>query len=101
MNDKELLDEFTDIRDGQKGIAIRVRRITWPHPHAPRARWHTVATFPSDTSEADLAQARLALLTNAKHFRVCTECGTRNPVGWMHDDAICQGCAERNHGVVY
>lgn len=46
MNDQELLAEFTEIRKVPNGIALRVRHITWPHSHTPRARWHTVATFP-------------------------------------------------------
>ena len=101
MNDQELVAEFTDIRKTPKGFVLRVRHITWPQPHTPRARWHTVATFPSDTNAAELVKARSSILTDPKHFRVCSECSTRNPVGWMHDDTTCQGCAERNHRVVY
>jgi hypothetical protein len=101
MNDEELLAEFTEIRNVPRGIVLRVRLITWPHPHTPRARWHAVATFPSDTDEVDLANTRRSILANSKYFRVCTECGTRKPVGWMHSEAICQSCAEQRHGVVY
>lgn len=101
MNDKELMDEFTDVRSGANGIALRVLRITWPHPHEPKSQWYTVTTLPIGTSLSDLDNARRDLLANPEHFRVCTECNERNPVGWMNDDSICQGCAERNHGVVY
>lgn len=101
MTDDDLLHDFTDVRKVPNGISIRVRRITWPHPHEPRARWHTVVRLPIGTSRTDLDEARRRLLDDTKHFRVCAECHERNPSGRMHDDFICQLCAERNHGVVY
>lgn len=41
------------------------------------------------------------LLSNEQYFRICNECGERNPCGWMHSQLICQSWAERNHGVIY
>jgi hypothetical protein len=41
------------------------------------------------------------ILDNEQYFKVCQECGKRKPRGWMHNDGICQSCAENNHGVVY
>jgi hypothetical protein len=32
--------------------------------------------------------------------RRCKECGKTKPPEWMHGKALCQGCAERNHGIV-
>ena len=101
MNDKELLDEFTDVRSSPSGLVLRVRQITWPHPHEPKTRWHAVTRLPVGTSPTDIDAARQRLLLDPKYFRVCTECHQWKPSGWMHDDAICQSCAERNHGVMH
>lgn len=101
MTDKELLEEFTGVRSRPNGVALRVRLITWPHPHESRTCWHTVALLPTGTTPTELDAARRRLLDDPKYFRVCAECHERNPSGWMCDDAICQSCAERNHGVVY
>lgn len=34
-------------------------------------------------------------------FTICAECHRATPPEWVHDGAICQGCAELNHGVVF
>lgn len=101
MTDQELLEEFTDVKIEEDGIALRILKITWPQPHTPRSSWVTVSVLPVETSPLDLDIARRQLLENTKHFRICTMCHKRNPNGWMHDDTICQSCAERHLGVKY
>ena len=101
MTDKEILNELTDAQPRPNGIAIRVCWITWPHPHEPKTHWHTVAMLLGDAKSRDTVKERRKLLDNKRYFGVCTECRERNPIGWMHDDAICQSCAESNHGIVY
>lgn len=42
------------------------------------------------------------VLETKRYFRVCKDCGERNPVGWMCTDmGVCHECAERNHGIVF
>ena len=101
MTIRELVDEFTDARPTVSGIAIRVRRISWPLPYEPRSRWCRVKLLPADADETTVMDARRSVLLDARHFAVCGECRQRRPVGWMSDARLCQSCAERNHGVVY
>lgn len=99
--DSEMLEEFTSVQHRPDGIAIRVCRITWTGPHTSKIHWHTVALLPLGSAESGVAVERRKLLDNPKYFSVCAECRERTPAGWMHDAAICQSCATRNHGVVY
>ena len=51
-------------------------------------------------------QAIAALITAARNvrmakFRTCAICGERNAPEWMHDDTICDGCAEGHFDVVH
>lgn len=101
MTDDELLEEFIDARVSSKGIALRVCRITWPHPHEPKSHWRTVLVLPASTSTETVKMEMHKLLRNKKFFAVCEECHERNPTGLMETGKICQACAEQNHGVVY
>ncbi|HPM09147.1 MAG TPA: hypothetical protein PK941_01710 [Paludibacter sp.] len=101
MTDEELIEEFIDVQESSKGIALRVCCITWPHPHEPKSHWHTALVLPPSTSIETVKNEMQKLLMDKKHFTVCVECHERNPRGWMHTRKICQACAEKNHGVVY
>lgn len=78
-----------------------VRTIEWPSPHTPKSRWVTACDFGPDATEHDVEVTIQKLLDDARFFGVCTRCGEKNPVGWMHSQTICQSCAERHLGVVY
>jgi hypothetical protein len=93
--------EYLRVRPAEKHLLLQVMQIAWPSPGSPRTYWRTVSRLPVDASPAAIAKARRAALRNPKHFRVCQECGELKPSGHMHDDKICQSCAERSHGVVY
>jgi hypothetical protein len=101
MTDEELITEFTKVDRKTDVFCIKVALIDWPSPAEPRTRWHVVTRLPSETSERDIAASRRALLKNRRYFRLCNTCRENNPIGWMHDDHICQSCAERTLGVVY
>ena len=47
---------------------------------------------------ASISAAREARLSK---FRTCTTCETSTPPEWMHGEEVCQGCAEREDGVVH
>jgi hypothetical protein len=40
-------------------------------------------------------EARLA------HFRDCTYCGRRTAPEWMHDEGVCQACADQHSGAIH
>jgi len=101
MNDPELLQKFSRTVPVPNGLALDVCTIHWPHPHEPTTEWRTVETLPQNADEETIAAAQQRLLHNPKFFRICEECQTRKPVGWMHNQNICQGCASANHGAVY
>jgi hypothetical protein len=101
MTEAEVIAEFTKTTRRPDGIRIVVAFIDWPSPAEPRTRWHVVTRLPTETPERNITAARNALLKNRRYFRLCNTCGETNPIGWMHDDHICQSCAEKDLGVVY
>ena len=101
MKDSELLREFIRIERSDREIQVLVLDIGWDGPHTPVSTWKVARTLLSEASEADIGRCTSEILGDSKHFQVCGECGERNPLGWMHEDDLCQGCASDNHGVVY
>lgn len=101
MNDKEIISEFIQVKKGNDGIQLLVRGISWPHPHEPVSSWTVASVLPQTSSSQELDSKIQEILDNKQYFEICQACGERNPRGWMHNDSICQSCAEDNHGVVY
>jgi len=101
MNDQELAKEFIQVDRGEAGVQLRVRHIRWDGPGTPVACWLDAKLLPAGTTDSVIQEEVGRILEDAAHFGVCAECHERNPVGWMHRRDLCQGCAERNHGVVY
>ncbi len=64
-------------------------------------KWSKYKELPKDLTEADLNSAKDALLKNSKYFRTCHICNELNPTGWMHNDTMCQSCAETELGIVH
>lgn len=101
LNDKKIMEHFTRHEVDLDYTAFEVELIDWPTPHGPVSEWREVKRVPKSLSEERIEIERMRLLQDQKYFRVCQECFNRNPVGWMHSDAVCQGCAQENHGVIY
>lgn len=101
MNDKEIASEFMQVKQENDGIHILVCDISWPHHHEPVSSWTVASVLPKASSTQEVDFKIQAILQNKKYFQICQECGERNPRGWMHNEVICQSCAEKNHGVVY
>jgi hypothetical protein len=101
MADSELIEDFFRTERDVEATRILVRTISWHGPHTPVSRWVKGATLSCEAAAPDVEKAVQALLRNPKFFAVCGECSERKPVGYMHDEIMCQGCASRNHGVVY
>jgi ribosomal protein L40E len=101
MNDKEIISEFIQVKQKEDGLHILVRGISWPHPYEPGSSWTVASVLPQTSSSQEVDFKIQEILGNKQYFQICQECGERNPCGWMHNDSICQSCAENNHGVVY
>lgn len=101
MTDDELIEDFTRIEDRGGVAVLQVLVITWLNPGHPQTSWHSLLTLDDPTDSSAILAARRKVLEDRRYFAVCQECSERNPTGWMHDRKICQGCAQRNHRVVY
>jgi hypothetical protein len=56
--------------------------------------------------ETPLMNALSALIKGARErrlseFRTCHYCGKHTAPEWLHEDHVCQGCADRQFGVVH
>ncbi len=94
------LAEFFNLEETPQGWVYRVGVVEWDEPHSPRVEWVTLRRWKTIPDASRLARARQAALANLHFFRVCSRCGKLNNIGHMHDDAICQACAEAD-GVIY
>jgi len=101
MEDRELLDEFVRVERSESELSILVREIHWEGPHTPVSTWVTARTLSVTASESEIEDATVRVLDDDSYFLVCRECKERKPCGRMHDGKICQGCAQRNHRIVY
>jgi hypothetical protein len=81
--------------------------VTWQGPHTAVVVPITIGSVIwTRLPEEGAMRAVKALITVARNvrlskFRVCTICDQRNPPEWMHDDEVCQGCADAEFGVVH
>lgn len=87
------------------GVFVGWIDVAWPDPGTPAAVLRSVIHLPTPLDElprSDLCAAfRTARNERARRVRVCTVCGDSVVPGHMHDEHVCQGCAERDHGVVH
>ena len=101
MNDTELLKDFVRVERTGKQVQILVRKIRWEGPHTPIHTWVVGKSLPATASESEIENATVGILRDPRYFQACLESRERKPLGWMHDQSICQGCAVTNHGVVH
>jgi hypothetical protein len=95
------INDYMRVARSDNTIEIQVEMIEWPHPHTPTSSWHTIDKLDKFTSQEVIDEIVEKTLSDKRYFKVCNECNERNPVGHMHDNKICQSCAENNHGIVY
>ena len=98
MTDDEIKQQF--IRLSPDGSALQVETISW-NGHEPHGNWINVAKVSQGSTQGDVDSLINQLLSDSKYFARCQKCQELNPIGWMHDDTICQSCAEEHLGVVY
>ncbi|HET7617818.1 MAG TPA: hypothetical protein VFK20_04855 [Vicinamibacterales bacterium] len=81
--------------------------VVWEGPHTPVVRpiragsiaWRRLSNTHAFTAARALMDA--AIESRLSKFGTCTHCGQRRPPESMHDDDVCQSCAQRDLGVVY
>jgi ribosomal protein L40E len=102
MTDAELIEEFIEVeKDAENGTHIYVKMIEW-NGQTPFTNPVRAVTLKKPPSEERLDREFKKILGYKKYFQVCSECGERNPVGWMITEmGICQQCGTENHGIVY
>ncbi|MGA9378270.1 MAG: hypothetical protein WBV73_05825 [Phormidium sp.] len=101
MNDHQLVQRFIRVERESDNINILVCKIGWDGPHTPISTWELVVRLKADVPSPEINAKVHEVLSDKRYFQTCQEYGERNPCGWMYNKSICQGCAERNHGVVY
>jgi hypothetical protein len=92
-----------------KGVSVGIFQVRWEGPHTPvpytRPRASVAwANLNDRTEEAVVAVQSLvpaAVVVRRAAFRRCRYCGKNTPPEWWHGEYACQGCAERNLGVVH
>jgi len=101
MTDDEVMREYLRVTTHSGTPIVEVCRIEWDGPHTPLMEWHPAESLPDQYSDEEMAEAMARLAGDTQYFRRCVECNELNPCGHMHDERVCQGCAVRDHGVVY
>lgn len=95
------------VRLTRSTITVWEYAVRWEGPHTPIVQpirigslaWRHIAADSGFSAARALMHA--ALESRRSKFRVCVRCEKQTPPEWMHDDEICQSCAERHVGVVY
>ena len=101
LSDTKLIEEFIRVEARGDRIQVLVCEVSWDSPYEPVSTWTPAKKLPSGSPPEEVAAVVEGLVHDRRYFQVCTECSVRKPAGWMHDEKLCQGCAQRVLGVVY
>lgn len=82
--------------------SIFVKTVIWEGPHQPLSKWDKIKEIRiSDIEGFHSIEKEINLVkTDKKYFLTCSMCKKTIICGHMHDEKICQGCAEKT-GVIY
>jgi hypothetical protein len=95
------------VRITESHVVVAEHAVSWHTPHDPVVEPIEIgAVFWAHLSSDAALRAIRTLLVGAREsrlakFRVCAMCERATPPEWMHDDDVCQACAQRKLGVVY
>lgn len=98
----EVIAELTRTR-----IVVSVFAGTWETPFAFHAKPRPVGSVRwRRLPENALLAALGALIKGAREarlssFQTCHYCGQRTAPEWMHDDGVCQRCADEHSGLIH
>jgi len=88
-------------------IAVLEYAVRWDTPYTPMVKPRLIGEVKwRRARNAETTRAVSALIAATREsrrakFRRCEECERVLPPAWMHDDRICQTCAEQELGVVH
>lgn len=99
-NDDAIITEYIAVEEGGTFTVIWVGTVQWSS-QTPSTEWVVAEEIQGTPRAESISLAVHRILNSRRFFAICQECGERIPQGCMHDDDICQGCAEKNHGVVH
>ena len=95
-------DELVGAVISPLGVFIGWVDVAWAGPHTPELQLREVVHLPPGRLELDVAEeVRKAAQRGQAGRRECRYCGHRKMPGHMHSKDVCQGCAERELGVVH
>jgi hypothetical protein len=110
-------DGSTYLTGGDPGeVIVRLTRstvtvweyaVSWESPHSPMVRpirvgsvvWRHIPNPKAILAVHSLIDA--ARDSRLSKFSVCSHCERRKPPESMHDEDVCQSCAQRDLGIVY
>ena len=101
MNSQEILSLFVRTSKTKCSTVVEVAQIEWEGPHTPITKWSMYKELSHDVTESDLIRTKNTLLKDSKYFLTCDVCNRLNPRGWMHNDTMCDSCAETELGIVH
>jgi hypothetical protein len=95
------------VRLTQATITVLEYAVEWRGPHAPVLSPRRIGTVVWRRAPVhEMTKAVAALIEAAREarrakFRICEMCERSMPPEWMHDDLVCQSCAENDLGLVH
>ena len=96
-----LIRDFTRLTRTPEETALEVAVVSWNGPHTPVLKWQTFQTWRGDADAEEISAEKRTVLKDPRFFCICDKCGELNNKGHMHNQHLCQGCAERHYNVVY
>lgn len=97
----DVLDDYFRCEETADGWDFQVGLVRWPHPSTPATNWITIRRWKLKPDQARLSRSRTAVFADPRFFRTCSMCHELNNAGHMHDQDICQRCAQGKLGAVY
>src|SRR5919106_5084973 len=96
------VDELVGAVISPLGVFIGWVDVAWAGPHTPELQLREVVHLPPGRLELDVAEeVRKAAQRGQAGRRECRYCGHRKMPGHMHSKDVCQGCGERELGVIH
>jgi len=101
VDEAELQPDFLRVECDAEACRLFAKTLSWRGPHEVQEDWQEARVLPPDADPADVEQAKRDVLADPRFFAVCSVCGQRWPVDYMHTDDVCQSCAPGKYGLMY
>lgn len=99
MTAAQLIEDYTRVHLAGGVFHFEVGIVSW-RGHRPETDWKSFRRWKREPTPAQIQLARARALKERRFFRTCGQCAETSNIGHMHDDRICQSCAEK-HGAMY